>query len=221
MKCKKALTLAEIMLVMFIIGIVAMETIPSLVNNFRNSTYTAGVKAAFSMLSQAHRGLIADYGSTKAALAECSSDEDEDCFKDIIKQYFSYLKECADEEDGCFAETVYGLNGSDITYNNRIIANTNPGLILKNGMTMEIDLDSRTCNGTSPKLEDACAEFVVDVNGFNGPNTAGRDIYNFQMKENNIVPLGTGEWDYDGTCNTSSTGLGCAAYIMTNGTIDY
>lgn len=66
---------------------------------------------------------------------------------------------------------------------------------------------------------------TVDVNGYGkGPNVYGRDVFMFQLLNDNLVPMGSKGTDYssNGYCKNSSgtygyagyIGLGCMEYVM-------
>ena len=50
---KKAFTLAEVLITLGIIGIVAAMTLPAVINNSRNKQLEAGLKRSYSLISQA------------------------------------------------------------------------------------------------------------------------------------------------------------------------
>ena len=50
---KKAFTLAEVLITLGIIGVVAALTIPTLVNNYRKKQFETGLKKEYSVLLQA------------------------------------------------------------------------------------------------------------------------------------------------------------------------
>ncbi|MDD3237319.1 MAG: prepilin-type N-terminal cleavage/methylation domain-containing protein [Candidatus Gastranaerophilales bacterium] len=61
---KKAFTLAEVLITLVIIGVIAAITIPSLLNKTNQQEYRVGAKKAYSVLSQAAQHYYADTGQT-------------------------------------------------------------------------------------------------------------------------------------------------------------
>ena len=60
---KAAFTLAEVLITLGIIGVVAAMTLPSLVNKINMHHYIAQLKSDYSILSQTQSAIIAEYGS--------------------------------------------------------------------------------------------------------------------------------------------------------------
>jgi len=61
---KFAFTLAEVLITLGIIGVVAAITIPNLVANYQKRTWTAQLKKSHVMLTQAFRRMLADDGAS-------------------------------------------------------------------------------------------------------------------------------------------------------------
>src|SRR5574344_2128782 len=59
---KAAFTLAEVLIVLGIIGVVAAFTIPTLMNKVQNQEYVVGVKKEYSMINNGFAQLLADEG---------------------------------------------------------------------------------------------------------------------------------------------------------------
>lgn len=67
---KRGFTLAEVLITLGIIGIVASMTIPTLLSNIRSHEYRTRLKKAFSTLSQAAKMSQAQYGFDYAGITE-------------------------------------------------------------------------------------------------------------------------------------------------------
>ena len=61
---KKAFTLAEVLITLAIIGIVAALTIPSVISNYQQQEFKTGLKKAVSVLNEAIQTNIAQEGET-------------------------------------------------------------------------------------------------------------------------------------------------------------
>ena len=72
----------------------------------------------------------------------------------------------------------------------------------------------------------------ADVNNFQGPYQWGRDIFVFENADNSIVPYGSSKSDqyftFDEYCKiktgdaaTGDDGLGCTAWVIQVGNMDY
>ena len=59
---KKGFTLAEVLITLGIVGVVASMTLPTLNNNVQKQTYEAGAKKAYNILSNAVSMYMVDQG---------------------------------------------------------------------------------------------------------------------------------------------------------------
>ncbi|MFH0702191.1 MAG: hypothetical protein V2B14_01460, partial [bacterium] len=83
-----------------------------------------------------------------------------------------------------------------------------PGLILNNGVLLRFNARNTSCTGLYDGTVVGCGYINIDVNGFKGPNTLGKDIYFIWILENSIKPREVQD------CTTSSYGNGCAAKVL-------
>ena len=58
-------TLAEILIALIVIGVIAAITVPTLIQNTQKQEYVSALKKAYSTLSQATQQIIAEEGSPK------------------------------------------------------------------------------------------------------------------------------------------------------------
>lgn len=101
------------------------------------------------------------------------------------------------------------------------------GTLIKTG-----NIYSGTCKqsyGYSDALDNICGEYIVDVNGYKGPNQYGKDTFIFYLTKFGIIPAGSplegGQYAFtnDTGCQDKSTsyGTGCAAWVIFNNNQDY
>ena len=64
LKLRKAFTLAEVLITLGVIGVVASMTIPTLIQEHKKSTVATKLKKASSTLMQAYNMSIAEYGDS-------------------------------------------------------------------------------------------------------------------------------------------------------------
>lgn len=195
-------TLAEVLITLGIIGVVAALTIPSLMNSTQDNEFKSALKEANTILSQAIVKMTTDNGGTLTGI--CASN-DSVCFKNMIKQYVKYTKECDNTiiTNGCWV-TNTSLDGTTINTN----AFPDSGLVLQNGMMMSFQWVSSSCtysDGNSSNWK--CARIDVDVNGAKGPNKFGKDAFVFSVQDGTIKPLGiAGDNGVFSTCVGNETG---------------
>ena len=121
----KAFTLAEVLITLAIIGIVAALTIPSVISNYQQQEYKTGLKKAVSVLNEAIQMNISQDGETPY--------ENQDLFK-YLQRHMSVLKSgelnfCYNKETNAGVETNYC--GSDGYNENKVFYTTD-------GMRFEI-----------------------------------------------------------------------------------
>lgn len=219
-RVKPAFTLAEVLITLGIIGIVATMTIPSLVQKIQDYQYIGKLKKNFSALAQAQEKLVEANGTFTSAMATCSTNN---CFKNLFAKNFSYSLDCPTSPAGvCFPanSAMKYLNGTSIGGNNwGTTAWADAGFITNDGTGIVFKLVSNQCqSGAFPPYIDNCGFIVMDVNNINPPNTWGKDIYVFFVFANTIKP---GAFYDDNTikdsCGTGTNkGYSCASkYLYT------
>jgi len=212
---RKGFTLAEVLITLLIIGVIASIVIPGLIQDSQNAEYKAAWKKAYSDIDQAVRRIVSDQGGNLIGM--CA---DTDCLKNELSAYISNVKQCnADANtttvNGCWH--IYNgdatfkasyMNGSAVTTSTW---RTSPaGLIFNNGNLLYIAWYSNTCIRAYGSVN-VCALLFVDINGLKAPNTFGKDIYGIHVLNNGIKPFGTAGDNMQGRCSTSTDGFGCAA----------
>ena len=217
--CGKGFTLAEILITLTVIGVVAALTIPSLLQNTNDAEFKTAWKKSFADLNQAVKMAAADNGGS---IADSCLGSDllspQNCFINLFKPHLNYIKACnSDESNGnCWFDTYdsrpkyLNNSGTLITYRYGV------GFILNNGVIIDFWRENRVCNTTTAR----CGPIFIDVNGFKNPNVIGKDIFFVSIMDGNILPYGAnGAPDPAITCVEGSTdpansGAGCAAKYL-------
>ncbi len=216
---KKAFTLAEVLITMTIIGVVAAITIPVLENHYTEQTTVTKVKKFNSTFSNAVRlaiaenGLVdlwdleADSGNYDAASAEK--------FANYIKPYLNIMKDCGTASDNeCMDDTMYkrldGDNQAKYGYSSNYYK-----MILNDGSLIWFRTVSDGCEGTEAGISNACAVIWIDINGMKKPNQLGRDTFYLYVKTDGVT------YNTMNSCKKSSSGFGCLSYILLHDSMDY
>lgn len=215
---KPAFTLAEVLVTLAVIGVVASLTIPPIVKNTQDAQLKAAFKNNFSTASQAVRAIAADNnGTLKGSLALLQPDN-------IVSgwsPYFKHVKTCQ-YQSGCWhaANDWKELDG-DLINSTRDV-----GFITPNGALLTFSMSNTQCANFSYGTiqgKGICGYIVIDVNGFKQPNTLGKDIYHMWVQEDRISPRGSQGDLYVNYCqpgvSQTNAGYGCAAKVLQN--IDY
>lgn len=166
----KAFTLAEILIVLGLIGIVAEITIPTLISNTREQSFKVGYKQAYSDLNY----VLSILNSTDSPLIRTAMNTqvDADNF-DKLKANFKVVNDCPRNGDNsaCWA------SNTDYYYASHPSV-TAPAFIDNSGHSWA------HCYGCGGQ------ELFVDVNGLKPPNHFGQDRFPFAL--NSFNGTGTG-----------------------------
>jgi hypothetical protein len=207
-------------------GFVMALTIPTLIQNTNKAAYVDGLKKTYGILDQATTQIMLNNSGT---LKKAFTNAD-----DIVTKYCNILecnKTCGDGtavSGGCYnAQSAIKSLHNDAYWNNPTDA-IYRSFVLADGTLVLTRLMSTDCTGTEGGiLSSICGWFTIDVNGFNGPNIYGRDIFAFYIKQDKISPAGeTGDFvDYDTYCNPTSSdvysGIGCAQKVLNEQDMSY
>ena len=217
----KGFTLAEVLITLGIIGVVAAMTMPTLVNNSRNQECRAGLKAGYALISTALNSMIADDMSTRSG--DYASRE----FTPVFRNYFKVGNKGGNYQD-CKDNTIF------ITTEN---SNNDPGdhdneyrtYSKKNNIYTKFLDDGQfvLANGMLVAIENKEPPIIyisIDVNGKGKkPNVWGIDLFTFQLMENGkLLPMGAEGTDYDSEiyCDPAGesdiNGIACAVKAVSD-----
>ena len=211
---KNGFTLAEVLITLVIIGVIAAMTIPTLINKTNKQEYVSRLKKAYSTLAQATNRIIAEEGNPRADIGGWATSPE--AVYNMYKKYLNKAKECgASTNRGCFSGNYKRMDNVVTSYEG---ASTRYGFILADGTEILVREENRSdCSYWGTGSRNVCQYFNVDINGAKGPNALGIDAFAFVLKENGFFPAGC---DYD-DCNNSSMGWGCTCKALREGAINY
>lgn len=204
----QAFTMAEVLVTLVIIGVIAAMTLPGLNTHTKNNEYVAGCLKSYSVLSQTINRMKVDLGPIGFGTKWNDTEE----FWKEFSAKLNTAKICAKNEKGCnYTGIPKHLQGN---------AHTNSydgyayNLVTTDGMTFNFSASDCTSKGLSTKRESNCmGRFVVDVNGFKGPNRFGNDMFFFCLvKGEGILPAGIDNNSAD--CKKGGSGITCAAKVV-------
>ncbi len=221
-----AFTLAEILITLGIIGIIAALTLPTLILNYKEKETVSRLKKFYSITSQAYNLALNEFGTpdTWGLLNYNESlGEENTNFLNYLKPYLNIIEYCGSEKYKCWNNTTTLTGGifqhsSDKYYSKAILADGSAIL------TYVLD---KTCTKNSGNVKEICGQMRVDINGQKKPNILGRDVFSFHITKNRIIPTGTnlensGNNSFEEGCiGEKSEGRGCTAWIIYNENMDY
>lgn len=218
-KCFAAFTLAETLIVMGIIGVVAALTIPNLNSSTADKEKVAKVMKAYSNINDAIGRAEAVYGP----VAEWQQLDSDDAARikrlgERTSEFMKISKTCGmDKDKGCIGKTFFSKTGEEEQLVSQVAgdsANLGYKVILADGMSLSIS----GVYGIGDWL------FLFDIDGPNkGASMLGKDLFSFTIVRNSspteLMPDINVEVSkpYE---DCFSSGL-CTKWIINNGNMDY
>lgn len=220
---KVGFTLAEVLITLGIIGVVAAMTIPTLMQKYYEKQTVAKLKETYSILSQALKSASQEEGLPEEWGYNRSDKESAEKGAAILKKYIKVATDCGttDTTGSClYNGDYYSLNGSEhwsYAKNTREYK-----MKLLNGTSFWF----RFIDEAEPvRANGMIMSFKIDTNGAQKPNIAGRDLFFLRYYENKGLLLEgatNADYSYKATClNTKQLGFGCAYYVVNFGNMDY
>ncbi len=200
---KVAFTLAEVLITLGIIGVVAAMTIPTLQAKIQEKRYTTQYKKIFSELNQAML-LLQEDESLPSTLCRAN---DSECFRDKIASKLKVSHVCDGTVPNKCQETSEFLdkksNGSSMFDPNSEL----PSLVTLSGYTVKFKLEDCSTG--------VCGKVFVDTNGLSLPNVVGKDEFYLIATEKNFIPVYKGD-DKLTDCY-KGTGISCSSVRINGG----
>lgn len=158
---KKAFTLAEVLVTLGIIGVVAALTMPALVGNYKKKQTVTQLKKVYSSLLQSvesskiENGDIADWNWNLDAY---------NFFIQYLAANFQVVRNCGNNS-GCWnSDGGYMLKGG--VYDDNPLKSYWYKILLSDGTFIALQ-----------KQDDSHVHISVDINGEKAPNTYGKDLF--------------------------------------------
>ena len=187
---KRAFTLAEVLITLGIIGVVAALTLPTLITNYQKQRAVTQLKADYSIIAQAFERAKADYGDMDYWGMDSFYGQTtgaNELFKNFTEKYFiPYIKPLHNYGITTFKRIGYNaLYNLDNTENSSLLGEKYI-VALANGAIISFNLDghcdSSHMDSSGNTVCDSPYYFtsvymILDINGQQRPNTFGKDIF--------------------------------------------
>lgn len=248
MNKKSAFTLAEVLITLAIIGVIAAITIPVLMQNIQDKQFKAQWKSVYSELSNAYQRMANDNGNDIGSVCLMTGPNSEfkisyPCFAKEFSKYIKIVTICDVKDDwtnDCLYSTpnIKYLSGADTGSG----LNWSEGIILVNGAMIALDWwgnsifsswdgsqflpacnPSGYYNYTPSNFHCNYGDMTIDVNGAKGPNQLGKDVYTVYLSDGFIYPAGakgTPQDQFRTTPDTNGLKKGCDLKADPNATGD-
>lgn len=169
---KKAFTLAEVLITLGIIGVVAAMTLPSMIAKYQNKVMITNLKKVYTELSQVVLLFKVDDNVMDLSNSSLNSDT---AFENFIEKYFKVVKQCNSAAHPCFSSSYKKISGVTSQFN---IGCHGKSYVLASGASICARYNSST---------NVIAEIHIDVNGTKNPNVFGRDAFNLFLYSNGVI----------------------------------
>lgn len=199
-----AFTLAEVLITLGIIGIVAAMTIPSLIKRTNEAELTTAFKKSYSIANQAYKMAVQENGSGFGP--SLSGTTGSYTKFNALKSQLKVVKTCTfgtSIKGECWASAGVGYPAGipscskfgNITGGQE----SNEAFVTADGMFWVLYTYTATTGADY---------LMIDVNGFKGPNDWAKDVYIFDMLDTTITtPTGNGACYGNAKHNDGSTVL--------------
>lgn len=218
---KRGFTLAETLITLGIVGIVAALTIPSLIASYQKKQTVVKLKKVYAILNQIARSSSDENGDAATFLTANTIVTEQKTKEFFEKYWFSYLNGPTIIKS---APDIYTLNGKNLgvyvgTYYDwgaRAYFTTMDGISyfvwLMKWVKDENTNESKAYYSTTQTI-------YVDLNGTKQPNTLGLDVFTFEINfdDNNAVCNCAKSSKEDVNRNCEASGTCCAEKIKRDG----
>jgi prepilin-type N-terminal cleavage/methylation domain-containing protein len=218
----KAFTLAEVLIALVVIGIVAAITVPTLIQRYQDQALKSALKKNYSVLKSALDKYQVENGERLLV-----NDVVNLGLKPILVKYLNVTKECGLGHNDVACVVYQDDEGTQSkvykTYNNKNYMDLrffdDGQFVLNDGSLILIENYSSYSPTAGKKVY-----ISVDVNGYiKKPNRLGKDLFMFQLtNKGELLPMGAKGTDYysatDDYCSNTSdnslNGAACTAKVL-------
>lgn len=238
---KNGFTLAEVLITLGIIGVVAAMTMPTLIQKNQDKELISRIKKTYSDVSNAIIRAQTDYGvvGDNSALFDPNNTSIETAEKFV--KYFNGAKLCKSKTDrGCaqyYYDIKYATTKVDAGSGQTVVDTANyPKIILNSGAVLAVyQYNNPDCykmetanatdeygrpiknpDGTNQTItwkNTRCALIRMDVNGLKNPNQFGRDAFGLQVTKQRVAVEG---WKFAGGDSLKNILSGKDEFVYTN-----
>ena len=186
MKKRNAFTLAEVLITLGIIGVVAALTLPATVQKQHEKVIIARVKKAYSIMQQAYL-MASQKDGTPDEWGVTGKNEPSNHII-LANKFAPYIK---------ITTNCVGMSNEEVKKNcTSVMYNTSQFSSYKiaDGTTFIFRNWNGECKshyGSLKQLKEVCGTIYVDTNSTGKPNILGKDIFVFYITKSGMYPIGT------------------------------
>ena len=229
---KAAFTLAEVLITLGIIGVVAALTLPSLIQNYHEKQRVTQLKKAYSvmqnafLMAQEEYGDVTDWGLTITNTGEKDDDGndilDNSGTENVMNILMKYVEKSKIPQNS-YIGYVESIDGRQAFWPWEVSADKY--FYLKDGTMVTMGwISSLDCNGDYQGKKIACSDFWIAFPK-KSKMKIGVDVFNFIFTKEGFKPNSTTSGAkcnaFEAVGRADINGRGCTAHALYNGNMDY
>lgn len=229
---KAAFTLAEVLITLGIIGVVAAMTLPSLIQNYHEKQRVTQLKKAYSvmqnafLMAQEEYGDVTDWGLTITNTGEKDDDGndilDNSGTENVMNILMKYVEKSKIPQNS-YIGYVESIDGRQAFWPWEVSADKY--FYLKDGTMVTMGwISSLDCNGDYQGKKIACSDFWIAFPK-KSKMKIGVDVFNFIFTKEGFKPNSTTSGAkcnaFEAVGSADTNGRGCTAHALYNGNMDY
>lgn len=227
-----AFTLAEVLITLGIIGVVAALTLPSLIQNYHEKQRVTQLKKAYSvmqnafLMAQEEYGDVTDWGLTITNTGEKDDDGndilDNSGTENVMNILMKYVEKSKIPQNS-YIGYVESIDGRQAFWPWEVSADKY--FYLKDGTMVTMGwISSLDCNGDYQGKKIACSDFWIAFPK-KSKMKIGVDVFNFIFTKEGFKPNSTTSGAkcnaFEAVGSAGTNGRGCTAHALYNGNMDY
>lgn len=206
-------TLAEVLVTLGIIGVVSAMTLPTLIKNHQRQVYVTQLQKVVTELSQAAEKATQENNAISLDETKYNGNNANGA-RDFLNDNFKIANNCGTDLTPCFADSYKRLDGTAFTLENPLAV-----VSLASGASLSICWNGLAYDPEYPD-DHGYLELQVDVNGSQGPNIVGRDLFYMELySDGKVGDNYDPDYDKSWACGEADAtyGMGCLTKIMQDG----
>ncbi len=172
-------TLAEVLVTLAIIGVVAAMTVPTLMQNYQRKSYVTQLHKVYSEILQASSLYLTERNAVNLKEAGLNS---QDAANNFVATYFKIVQTCENSLSPCFSDSYNYINGSSVNLSDNSMKAADSFVLASGASVRPLSSFNSAAIEQTPIIG-----FFVDINGGNGPNIIGRDAFFMALYNNGII----------------------------------
>ena len=174
---RQAFTLAEMLITLGIIGVVATLVLPTLNSNIKTAQIGPKLAKAAATFEQANKAMLNDYDTNRLSDIDLLGEGKEDSYINELSKYMHIAKD----------ENYTSKMDKEIIKNNGIAVRSNSGAVF---IISTVGYQPGT--GANAANKDRASDIYVDIDGNKGPSKLAEDIFVFHLMDNgSLLPKGS------------------------------